>query len=165
MGKKEFGIACLAGAAVFAYVMNQRGYFNVPQDKIDEVSAKKAKEIRLSYDEMLKHNIDSLIDTGLPVKKAVKDAHTITWEEAERTMPKQCKDYSNEDWVKLDEAQTQLEKSRKVIPGRATMIVYHEEYPEQLAEQIQKQKKELRIMNSKEQTNSTNSRKSAGMEI
>lgn len=153
MDKHGLGIACVTGAVLFAFALQQRGYITIPKDKVDGVQEKRAKEIRLSYDEMLKHNIDSLVNEGMPTRKAIKDAHTITWEEAERSMPKKVKDYNGEDWVKLEEAQNQLEASRKVVFGRIVITSYKEDYPEKLENQIQERKKELQEMNDQQQTN------------
>ena len=148
---KTLGIAGIIGVAAMGYALNQRGYISIPQDRIDDVPEKKAKEIRLSYDEKLKHNLDSLLDEGISTRDAIKDAHTITWEDAKKTMPNKCADYSGEDWVKLDEAQNQIEASRKVLSGRATFVFYKEDYPENLENQIKEKRKELQKLNNKEQ--------------
>lgn len=148
MDKKSFGFACLTGAALFAYFVNQRGYFSIPEEQVNSVPEKKAKAICLSYDERLKHNLDSLMNSGLSTSQAIKDAHTITWEEASARMPKKVKNYSAENLVELKEAQEQVEKSRTVTFGKATIITYRDKYPGELGEEIEQRKRDLQELNN-----------------
>lgn len=146
MSRAGLGVAFLAGTVLLAYSLNQRGYLTIPEDEVNSVPERKAKEICLGYDEALLHNIDSLVNNGLSVKEAVKKGHTITWDEVSSHMPSDAKNYNPEDWVRLKEARDQLDASMKVVPlGRSIVPYYREDYPEKLAKQIMEKRKELKM--------------------
>lgn len=111
----------------------------------------------INYDKQLLNNIDSLVESGTDIEKAVEKAHTITWEQACKMMPKQS-EWTGKEYVVEQEAEKQLDNSREtkhrtimlprpIYMGKSTSIAmqpvlqtyheYHPEYRDSLEKEIQ----------------------------